>query len=132
MFHYPPSKPYTQTPDDGKSAPPPTGRDRGPAAFFHGRNDIITSFETALSDTINLNAGTTFLIQGAPGAGKTALLHECENRAVKKWKIADIYPNALWSPDDLIDCLGKSRGLITSWVEKLRRGQAISDMLAFL
>ncbi len=48
------------------------------------------------------NWGTTFLIQGAPGAGKTALLAECERLARGSgWKIADIDPLALWNPDEL-------------------------------
>ncbi len=102
MFHFPPSKPCTQTPDVGKSSPPPTGRDRGPAAFFHGRKAIISSFETTLSDTIALNAGTTFLIQGAPGAGKTALLDKLRLAAEdQKWKTAEIGPAALWDVKSL-------------------------------
>ncbi len=51
------------------------------------------------------------MIQGAPGAGKTALLHECKKRAEKDWKVVDLYPNALWSPDELSYCLGKKNNL---------------------
>ncbi len=109
MFHPPPSRPSPKTPDAGKSSPPPTGRDRGPAAFFHGRKAIISSFETALSDTITLNAGTTFLIQGAPGAGKTALLDvlSAEARA-QGWKVASIKVKDLYDPISMAQSLGES------------------------
>ncbi len=91
---------------------------RDPAQYFHGRTEMIDTFTRALDHYQRNRGGTTFLIQGAPGVGKTALLHEFKKRAVKKWKIADIYPNALWSPDVLLDCLGKSRGQIASWSGK--------------
>ncbi len=109
MFHPPPSRPSPKTPDAGKSSPPPTGRDRGPAAFFHGRKAIISSFETALSDTITLNAGTTFLIQGAPGAGKTALLDVLSSRAEeKKWEVSKISIEDLYTPASMAQSLGRS------------------------
>ncbi len=86
MVYFPHIKPYTQTPAEGESSHPATGCDRGTAAYFHGRKDIISSFEIVLSDTITLNAGTTFLIQGAPGAGKTALLTKLSEKAQgEKW-----------------------------------------------
>ncbi len=85
--------------------------DRGPAEYFHGRKEIIDTFISSLEIYIRKKRGTTFLIQGAPGAGKTTLLHECKKIAKKKWQIADIYPNALWSPEDLSHCLGKKSGL---------------------
>ena len=109
MFHPPPSRPSPKTPDAGKSSPPPTGRDRGPAAFFHGRKAIISSFETALSDTITLNAGTTFLIQGAPGAGKTALLDVLSAEARDQgWKVASIKIKDLYDPISMAQSLGES------------------------
>ncbi len=109
MFHPPPSRPSPKTPDAGKSSPPPTGRDRGPAAFFHGRKAIISSFETALSDTITLNAGTTFLIQGAPGAGKTALLDVLSAEARPQgWKVASIKIKDLYDPISMAQSLGES------------------------
>ncbi len=85
--------------------------DRGPAEYFHGRQEIIDTFTSALKRYLSKKRGTTFLIQGAPGAGKTALLHECKKIVKKKWQIADIYPNALWSPEDLSHCLGKKSGM---------------------
>lgn len=47
------------------------------------------------------------MIQGAPGAGKTALLAECEKRALEKeWKVVDLPVRAIWSVDELRRSLG--------------------------
>ncbi len=109
MVYFPHVKPYTQTPAEGESSNPATGRDRGTAAYFHGRNDIISSFEIVLSDTITLNAGTTFLIQGAPGAGKTALLDVLSHQSKPKgWTVADIAIQDLYNPASMAQSLGKS------------------------
>ena len=54
--------------------------------------------------------GTIFLIQGAPGAGKTALLAECERLAEKsKWETAAIPSAALWDPTKLQRALESKR-----------------------
>ena len=51
--------------------------------------------------------GTVFLIQGAPGAGKTALLAECERIARgREWQVANIGVGSLWDPYELLDSLG--------------------------
>ena len=95
---------------------PPTARsrDRGPSPFFHGRKEIIDTFNSVLDDYKALWDGTTFLIQGPPGAGKTALLDVLSKHAEKSgWKTAHLVPNALWSPDDLVRRLGKSGRKIT-------------------
>ena len=76
--------------------------DRGPAKYFHGRKQILHDFKELLKYSTQNNRGTTFLIQGAPGAGKTALLHECGKMAEKrKWKTVDVNPRALWNADEL-------------------------------
>ena len=61
-----------------RSSPNPTTgfSDRGPAKYFHGRREILSSFHELLLHANQNRGGTTFLIQGAPGAGKTALLAE--------------------------------------------------------
>ena len=79
--------------------------DQGPAEYFHGREEILDTFTSALEYFQSHKSGTIFLIEGAPGAGKTALLHECKKRAEKEWQVATISPSALWSPDDLAECL---------------------------
>ena len=84
--------------------------DRGPAKYFHGRKQILHDFKELLKYSTRNNRGTTFLIQGAPGAGKTALLHECEKLARSaKWKTANIDPNALWEPEILRHSLSRRK-----------------------
>ena len=52
----------------------------------------------------NYRAGTIFLVQGAPGAGKTALLAECPRRTESEgWQIARVNSDTLWNPDTLVD-----------------------------
>ena len=61
-----------------RSTPPLTAAfDRGASKYFHGRRQILRDFRKLAERAIQAKSGTTFLIQGAPGAGKTALLAEC-------------------------------------------------------
>ena len=84
--------------------------DRGPAKYFHGRKRILHDFKELLVRAEQTKSGTTFLIQGAPGAGKTALLHECEKLARSaKWKTTNIDPTALWEPEILRHSLSRRR-----------------------
>lgn len=63
--------------------------DRGKAKYFHGREAVLREFMTLCDDAVKTNGGTTFLVDGAPGAGKSALLHECAARAGKEgWVVA--------------------------------------------
>ena len=55
--------------------------DRGRALHFHGRDKIIAAFDKRCRICEVQQDGTTFLIQGAPGAGKTALLDVLMRRA---------------------------------------------------
>ena len=76
--------------------------DRGPAKYFHGRGAILEEVDALLDDARSHRDGTIFLIQGAPGAGKTALLAECVKRASEKgWKTASISTRALHDPSSL-------------------------------
>ncbi len=82
--------------------------DRGPARYFHGRREILCDFSDLLVRATKENNGTTFLIQGAPGAGKTALLDKCGKLAkASGWKVAEIDPPALWDTEELLYYLGK-------------------------
>ena len=91
-------------------------KDRGPAKYFHGRKEIIDTFNGALELFREDKDGTTFLIQGAPGAGKTALLDVLSKHAKKNgWKPILINTNTLWSPDELLRRLDKSGRQITSF-----------------
>ena len=81
--------------------------DRGPAKYFHGRERILSSFETLVEESINMQGGSTFLIQGAPGAGKTALLDQCEKLASSNgWHVAKIKTGALWDKGKMLRALG--------------------------
>ena len=83
--------------------------DRGPAKYFHGRKQIIDTFNGALRFYRANKRGTTFLIQGAPGAGKTALLDVLSNQAKPKgWAVADISVEDLYTPASMAQSLGKS------------------------
>jgi len=58
--------------------------DRGPSKHFHGHETIIENFTSVLEHHLEAKDGTTFLIQGAPDLGKTALLHKLSEVAKKK------------------------------------------------
>ncbi|MCY4674879.1 MAG: ATP-binding protein [Bacteroidetes bacterium] len=86
--------------------------DRGPAKYFHGRKKILRDFHELVEDTVKTKTGTIFLIQGAPGAGKSALLAECEKMVGGQgWETAEIDPPALWDPDELLHYLGRGSSL---------------------
>ena len=102
------------SPRSGKPelVPPPrlvpiTFSDRGRATFFHGRERDLRAFHELRTGALRSNGGTVFLIQGAPGAGKSALLHQCARRAAQDgWRVAEITHDALYDPDALAGCLG--------------------------
>lgn len=90
----------------------PSVPDRGPAEHFHGRRAILSDFGDVLDWAVQTKGGTTLLVQGAPGAGKTALLDQCGKLAKQaKWHVATIYTAALQDPESLLDCLGKESRL---------------------
>ncbi len=96
--------------------------DRGPAEYFHGRQEIIDTFTSALKRYRGKKRGTTFLIQGAPGAGKTALLVKLSEKAqVDKWKTAEIGPAALWDVKALRESI-PDRNLLKKLSGKVNAG----------
>ncbi|MCY3628740.1 MAG: ATP-binding protein [Bacteroidota bacterium] len=97
-----------------QSRPSPTAPltvtfERGPAPYFHGRKQILGNFKRYMDRAEQIKSGgTIFLIQGAPGAGKTALLYECEKHArARRWEVASIHPDALWDTAGLMHSLGR-------------------------
>ncbi len=89
------------------SVPSNFAPDRGPAKYFHGRKKILSTFGKILNYSTENGWGTTFLIQGAPGVGKTALLYECGRLAEELgWKTVGVNPRALWNSDGLLHSLG--------------------------
>ncbi len=93
--------------------PPHTAAfDRGPSPYFHGRETIQRNFRNLLDRAHASNTGTTFLIQGAPGAGKTALLYECERHALQAgWNVVSIPTSSLWDTNELLSALGEGSKL---------------------
>ena len=82
--------------------------DRGKARYFHGRSRVFGSLQRLTRRAVEHKSGTIFLIQGAPRAGKTALLHELAERAKKdQWLVIEIDPAALGDPFRMAECLGK-------------------------
>jgi len=90
------------------------GDDRGEARHFHGRKSILANFSRVLRHAVTENVrgnGSIFLIQGAPGAGKTALLFKCRDLAEagsaevggQKWNVIETEDDALYSPVSLMD-----------------------------
>lgn len=74
----------------------------GPAQYFHGRERILADFAHIRRRSEENGSGTILLIQGPPGAGKTALLDECAKHAKSQgWRIVRIIPAALWNPNSL-------------------------------
>ncbi len=94
------------------SAPLTAAYDRGPSPYFHGREKVRRDFKKLLERAHASKTGTTFLIHGAPGAGKSALLHECMKMAkATDWKVAVIDPPALWDVSALVNSLGLRKEL---------------------
>ena len=82
--------------------------DRGPAKFFHGREDVLGAVAHKRARARATGGGTTFLIQGAPGAGKTALLHRCAAEAATDgWLVARLEYQALYKPVVLAQNVGE-------------------------
>ena len=81
--------------------------DRGASRYFRGRNKIIARFDRICDRAEEQSAGTIYLIEGAPGAGKTALLAKLARRARnRKWHVARIKPEALGNPGIMANSLG--------------------------
>jgi len=73
----------------------------GPSPYFHGREKILQTFTGFLNYYKKEKGGTIFLIEGGSGAGKTALLYQCEKIVQKKWATVAIPLTALWDANQL-------------------------------
>ena len=83
--------------------------DRGPAKYFHGRSQILIDFHRFCNLAVEEGSGTTFLVQGPPGAGKTALLSECSKRArAEGWQVVDMTVKSLHDPAAFMEDLGRA------------------------
>ena len=85
----------------------PNIEDRGEAKYFHGRKGILADFKERLKFAEqDPKKGTTFLIQAAPGAGKSALLYKCAELAEGQgWETLKINTKALWDTDAMCQIL---------------------------
>ena len=122
--------------DSDLSALVASGTDeRGAAKYFHGREEVLSLFaarRARASAGGPSGQGTTFLIQGAPGAGKSALLCRCAEEAEKDgWTVAEINSRALYDPATMSRCLGKPyvaqsrRTLGAAWFASLLRSKTV-------
>ena len=105
-------------------------KDRGEAKYFHGRTGILDSFQRRLKwAEQDPKEGTTFLIQAAPGAGKSALLHECARlAAIGGFAVAEVDPHKILDPEVLHESID------TSWIRWRRwltHGSASVDVGVF-
>ncbi len=81
----------------------------GREPFFAGRADDYDVFrKAAISLRSGLTGGGTLIFQGAPGAGKSALMLECieairqHSTPEEPWVAALLYPDTLKSPADVM------------------------------
>ncbi|MCY4217216.1 MAG: ATP-binding protein [Flavobacteriaceae bacterium] len=77
-------------------------KDRGKAEFFRGRQEQLEAFNKLVERAEKEKSGTIFLVQGAPGVGKTAFLEECEEKMDKEtWDVIWCDPDVLWDVNQL-------------------------------
>ena len=93
--------------DKPSSRKVPTG-EIGRAEHFHGRADVWRAFKEALKNAQLGSGGTVFLVQGPPGAGKSAILYEFGERvnAMPSWTHCHIDIDALHDSARLARMLG--------------------------
>ncbi len=108
----------------------PNIEDRGEAKYFHGRTGILNDFKERMEFAEqDPKKGTTFLIQAAPGAGKSALLHECARlAAIKGFAVAEVDPHKLLDPEVLHESIDTSW---MRWRRWLTQGSASIDVSVF-
>ncbi len=101
--------------------------DRGRAEHFHGRQEILGNFHRRLNRVKkDARKGTTFLIQAAPGAGKTALLAECARiAAAGQFAVAAVDPYKILNPRVLHKSIHKSW---KNWRRWLAQGKVGIDI----
>ena len=84
----------------------------GREPFFRGRDREYEVFRRAANSLrAGRTGGSTMIFQGAPGAGKSALMGECME-AVRRhstpeapWVAVSIYPGSLQSPDYVVEAM---------------------------
>lgn len=93
----------------GPEAEPIDVYERGKAKYFRGREDIRALLKRRRAWARLESTGTTVLIQGAPGAGKTALLYQLTAEAEREdWTVASLEIQALYDPRLMAQNMGES------------------------
>lgn len=88
--------------------------DVGRDAFFAGREGEFDAFRRGVRGLANRRVGGgTIVFQGAPGAGKTALMHECveavrrHSTAAAPWIAVQVGTRALEWPEAVLAAMGR-------------------------
>ena len=93
--------------------------EREPALIFRGRNEIREFLRSNLRRirAVDSNAGFLQVIQGAPGVGKTSLLHQLEKDLTSEdLTCVHVQSDQLNSPRDLLSEFIRGIGVSTSWL----------------
>ena len=111
----------------------------GREAFFRGRDaeyEVFRSAVTSLGEGIV--GGGTMIFQGAPGAGKSALMGECME-AVRRhstpeapWVAVSIYPGSLKSPVDVIAAIVDAANAESERLRAITSGSVATKTLGSL
>ena len=84
--------------------------ERGPAKYFHGRISERNALKQLLQETSKKKIGSSLLIQGPPGVGKTALIEEHKKEAsLQGWQVVDLTIPSLYDPKELFRRLTKNQ-----------------------
>ncbi len=82
--------------------PNPQHIERGPAKYFHGRHHELNHFKGLLHETVQKGIGSSILIQGPPGVGKSALIHEYRKIAQNNhWHVIRLTNRSLYDAQEL-------------------------------
>ncbi len=108
----------------------------GREPFFRGRDAEFEVFRRAAGSLHDGRVGGgTMVFQGAPGAGKSALMAECME-AVRRhsvpeapWVAVDMNPGALDSPVDVIEVLVEAANAEGGRLREMASGTSVARML---
>ncbi len=76
--------------------------ERGPAKYFHGRHQEINDFQHLMLQTVHRGIGSSVLLQGPPGVGKSALIHEYRKIAQNNhWHVIRLTNRSLYDAQEL-------------------------------
>ncbi len=108
----------------------------GREPFFRGRDEEFNVFRKAAGSLHDGRVGGgTMVFQGAPGAGKSALMEECME-AVRRhstpeapWVAVAMDPSSLESPIDVIEALVEAANTESERLRKMASGTSVTKVL---